>query len=105
VKLIAVASPTLLPEFPKARLTNETVPGFEVIGWGGLFAPAATPRAIVERLAAEVHKVLQQKEVKDAFAPLGFVPYDVGPDESRRFIRTEYQHWGDVVRSANIRLE
>ncbi|WP_077001243.1 tripartite tricarboxylate transporter substrate binding protein [Variovorax sp. KK3] len=44
VKLIAVASPTPLPEFPKARLTTDTVPGFEVIGWGGLFAPAATPR-------------------------------------------------------------
>lgn len=105
VKLIAIASPTPLPEFPKARLTNETVPGFEVIGWGGLFVPAATPRPIVDRLAVEVHKVLQQKELRDAFAPLGFVPYDMGPDESRRFIRAEYDHWGEVIRSANIRLE
>ncbi|MGJ7506479.1 Bug family tripartite tricarboxylate transporter substrate binding protein [Variovorax sp. GT1P44] len=105
VKLIAIASPTLLPEFPKARLTNETVPGFEVIGWGGLFVPAATPRPIVDRLAAEVHNVLQQKELRDAFGTLGFVPYDMGPDESRRFIRSEYDHWGEVIRSANIRLE
>jgi tripartite-type tricarboxylate transporter receptor subunit TctC len=105
VKLIAVASPTPLPEFSTARLTRDTVPDFEVIGWGGLFVPAATPRAIVDRLAAEVHKVLQQKELRDALAPLGFVPYDMGPDDSRRFIRAEYDHWGDVIRSAHIRLE
>jgi len=76
-----------------------------VIGWGGLFVPAATPHPIVERLAAEVHKVLQQKEVRDAFEMLGFVPYDMGPVESRRFIDTEYVRWGEVIRSANIRLE
>ncbi|MES1265116.1 MAG: tripartite tricarboxylate transporter substrate-binding protein, partial [Variovorax sp.] len=64
-----------------------------------------TPRPIIDRLAVEVHKVLQQKELRDAFATLGFVPYDMGPDESRRFIRAEYDHWGEVIRSANIRLE
>jgi len=105
VKLIAIASPARLPEFPKAHLTSETVPGFDVIGWGALFAPAATPRPIVDRLATEVHKVLQQPQLRDGFALLGFAPYDMGPDESKRFIRSEYAHWGEVIHAANIRLE
>jgi tripartite-type tricarboxylate transporter receptor subunit TctC len=105
IKLIAIASPTPLPEYPKVAPAKLTVPGFEVVGWGGLFVPAATPRPIVDRLAAEIPKVLETKEVRDTFATLGFVADGMGPEETRRFIRGEYEHWGQVIKAANIRLE
>jgi tripartite-type tricarboxylate transporter receptor subunit TctC len=105
VKLIAIASPTQVPEFPKAKPANATVPGFEVSGWGGIFVPAATPRAVIDRIAAEVPRVLEQKELRDAYQKLGFVADGMGPEETRRFVRSEYDTWGQVIRNAHIHLE
>ncbi|NML44312.1 tripartite tricarboxylate transporter substrate binding protein [Ramlibacter sp. G-1-2-2] len=105
LKLIAIASPAPMPEYPKALPANKTVPGFEVIGWGGMFAPAGVPRPIVDKLATEIQQVLAGRDVKDAFGQLGFVPDGMGPEDTRRFIRTEYDHWGQVIKAANIRLE
>jgi len=105
VKLIAIASPDRIPEFPKVAATRETVPDFYVTGWAGYFVPAATPKEIVTRLSSEIGRALEQKDLQDAFGRLGFQAVGMPPDELRAFIRTEYDRWGQVVRSANIRPE
>jgi tripartite-type tricarboxylate transporter receptor subunit TctC len=80
-------------------------PGFVVDSWVGLLAPAATPRAIVDRLQAETAAVLQMPEVKERYAVLGIEPVGNKPEEYAAQIRADLARWAPVVKQANIRIE
>ncbi len=81
------------------------LPGFVVDSWVGILAPANTPRAIVERLQAEIAAVLQMPEVKERYSVLGIDPVGNKPDEYAAQIRADLARWGPVVKQANIRIE
>ncbi|MBS0337284.1 MAG: tripartite tricarboxylate transporter substrate binding protein [Proteobacteria bacterium] len=80
-------------------------PGFVVDSWVGILAPANTPRAIVDRLQAEIAAVLQMPEVKERYAILGIDPVGNKPDEYAAQIRADLARWEPVVKKANIRIE
>ena len=79
--------------------------GFVVDSWVGILAPANTPRAIVERLQADIAAVLQTPEVKERYAVLGIDPVGNKPDEFAAQIRADLARWAPVVKQANIRIE
>ena len=79
--------------------------GFVVDSWVGLLAPAATPRAIIDRLQTETAAVLQMPEVKERYAVLGIEPVGNKPDEYAAQIRADLARWAPVVKQANIRIE
>jgi tripartite-type tricarboxylate transporter receptor subunit TctC len=81
------------------------LPGFVVDSWVGILAPARTPRAIVDRLYAEVTALLQLPEVRERFAVLGIEPVGNPPDEFAAQIRADLERWGPVVKQAQIRIE
>jgi tripartite-type tricarboxylate transporter receptor subunit TctC len=81
------------------------LPGFVVDSWVGILAPARTPRAIVDRLYAEITALLQTPEVRERFAVLGIEPVGNSPEEFGAQIRADLERWGPVVRQANIRIE
>ena len=79
--------------------------GFEVVGWFGWLAPAATPRAIVTRLNAELVRALRVPEVRERLLSQSTEPVGNSPQEFAAFMRAEHEKWSRVIRAANIRVE
>jgi tripartite-type tricarboxylate transporter receptor subunit TctC len=105
IRVLGVTSLQRSAAAPDVPTVAETVPGFESLSWHGLFAPAATPREIVERLNREAVAALRSETVSARFRELGITPVGNTPDEFRAFVASETQRWGEVARKANIRVE
>lgn len=104
-KLTALAVTTgkrssLLADVP--TLSEAGVPGYELNGWSGILVPANTPPEIINRLQAEVAKILKLPDVRDRFANLGFETIGNTPRQFQAFIQEEVIKWGKVVKGANL---
>ncbi len=103
LKALAVTSTKRLPELPNMPTVAEAgVPGFDVTAWFGLFAPAKTPRAVIELLNRETVKILAMPDVKEKMAAHGVHPGGGTPESLALFLGTEIDKWGKVVRDAGI---
>lgn len=92
----------LLPEVPSIA---ETLPGFDMTSWNGIFAPAHTPPDILARLEKESLVVLGNKDTRARFAAIGFEIAPLGAAQLDRYVQGEMAHWGKLVRAANIQPE
>lgn len=90
----------LLPDVP--TIEEAGVPGYEVLGWNGILAPAATPAPIVQRLNHEICAVLDEPEIKQKLAQQGADPAPTDPESFARLIRDDVAKWAEVIRSAGI---
>jgi tripartite-type tricarboxylate transporter receptor subunit TctC len=93
----------ILPDLP--TIAEAGVPGYEAMNWWGIVAPAGLPRAIQEKLAADVTAVQDGTELKAAFDREGAEIVKMGADEFTKFIATELVKWERVVKEANIKAE
>ena len=93
----------LLPDVP--TIAEAGVPGYEVLGWNGILAPAATPPAIVQRLNRELCAILEEPDIKQKLAQQGADPAPTDPESFARLIRDDVAKWTEVIRSAGIRPE
>lgn len=84
----------LQPDIPAIA---ETLPGFEVISWLGLAAPAGVPRAIIERLNTEIAEILTLAEIREKLASVGNVPMPTTPAQMRDYIERDTARWSRVV--------
>jgi tripartite-type tricarboxylate transporter receptor subunit TctC len=106
LRAIAIASQRRSPELPDVPTMAEAgLPNFLVLSWNGLAAPAKTPRVIVDKLNREVNRILAQPDVKKQLESLGGEPVGGTQEEFARFIASEIQSWGAVVKSAGLTLE
>ncbi|MET0506982.1 MAG: tripartite tricarboxylate transporter substrate-binding protein [Burkholderiaceae bacterium] len=109
VRALAVSSTervTAAPQLAAVPTVSESgYPGFDAATWTGLVAPAGTPTALIERLNSEVRKVLARDDVKDKLAQEGSSPLGGTPEAFGRFIRSEHDKWGSLIREANIKLD
>ncbi len=103
LKGLALAAKSRLAAHADTPIVAETVPGFEVNTWFALFAPAGTPRNIVEQLVAETHRIARLPEVRERLVPLGYEVVTTSPEELRALIAAETAKWGMVVRAAGIK--
>lgn len=94
---------TMMPEVP--TLSEAGIPGFEVISWYGLLAPAGTPPDIVQRLGSEVTRSLHEPDAIERLKALGAEAVTTSPAEFGAFLTREIEKWTKVVRSAGIRVE
>jgi tripartite-type tricarboxylate transporter receptor subunit TctC len=92
-----------LPDVP--TLAESGLPGFEFVAWQGVVAPAATPKPVLERLYAEIAKVLASADAREWFGSLGSDPGGEPPAVFAAFIRAEHAKWGKVIREAGIKAE
>ena len=100
---LAVTSPNRMPELPDVPTLQELgVPGFEAQAWWGMFAPAGTPDAIVNRMNAAVAKSLQEPAVQERLKQMGVVITATSPADTDRFVKNEVEKWGKVVRDNKI---
>ena len=93
----------LVPELP--TMEEAGVPGYEMIGWNGIFVPKATPPEIVARLNAELVKVLRTAEVGEQLARLGAVPVGDSPEQFGAFVKAESLRWGKIIKDLGIKPE
>jgi tripartite-type tricarboxylate transporter receptor subunit TctC len=106
VRALAVTSPQRSPAAPEIPTMAEAgVTGCEISEWNALLAPAGTPPPTIERLQAEVAKILATDEIKTKFADLGAQPIGSTPGELAEFLRGEMVKWAEVVKVANIKIE
>ncbi|HEV7801489.1 MAG TPA: tripartite tricarboxylate transporter substrate binding protein [Burkholderiales bacterium] len=106
LRAIAVTSAkrsALVPELP--TIAESGLPGFETGAWQGIFAPRATPAAIVGLLNRELVAIVQTPEVRKAYAVEGGEPVGNSPEEFARWLHVEIAKWAKVVKAANIRVE
>ncbi len=106
VRLLGVASLKRLPGLPNLPTIAEAgMPGFEVFPWYGVLAPAATPKEIVAKLAAEIAAIVTAPEINEKLRSLNFEPVTATPEAFAEIMRNDLARWTRVVREAKIKLE
>jgi tripartite-type tricarboxylate transporter receptor subunit TctC len=93
----------LVPDVP--TIAESGLPGFESVTWFGVFGPAGTPKAVVERMNTEVNKVLADPAIRERFAQLGFEPAGGTPGEFAAVVQRDAAKWSRVIKDANVRAE
>jgi tripartite-type tricarboxylate transporter receptor subunit TctC len=89
----------LAPDIPAVA---ETLPGFDIVGWYGLAAPAATPRAAIDRINAEINRALQSPALIARLRELSYEPIGGTPEEAAARIKTDVARWTKIIRDADI---
>jgi tripartite-type tricarboxylate transporter receptor subunit TctC len=103
---IAVTSLKRMPDMPDVPTVAESgAPGYQWIFWYGLLAPAKTPRAVIDKLNAEVATILKQPEVRQRFGPLGIEPVTSSPEEFDKLIANEVATFTRLAKAGNIKLD
>ena len=105
IRLLGVSSRRRAPQLLEVPAIAETYPGFETLTWNGLLAPAGTPKAIVDRIAAEVQKAVRDPAIAERLSKIGVDPVGSTPAEFARTIDTDIAQWSGVIKAANIRNE
>ncbi len=103
---LAIASKQRHPLLPGVPTMAEAgYPSVVVENWTGLVVPTGTPKAIIDKIAADALKVIQQPEVRDKIAAAGFRPTGLGPDEFQAYMKSEIQRWSRIIRTAKMTAE
>ena len=107
-KLVALAVSTakrssVLPNVP--TIAESGLPGFDYSLWVGMFAPAGTPPAVVEKIAKDVRTAEQSADVKERFATLGAEPMPMTPQQFTKFVQTEIDESAKVIKAAGIKAQ
>lgn len=103
---LAVGSSTRSPFLPDVPTVAESgYPGFEAVGWIGLAAPIKTPDAVLNKINADVVKILATADMKERLAGLGVTPEGGTRAQFTAFVRNEIAKWGKLIKDANIKAD
>jgi tripartite-type tricarboxylate transporter receptor subunit TctC len=106
IRALAITSPVRSPVLPDQPTISESgLPGFDAVTWSGLFAPAGTPKSILDAVNRKANAVLGSPRTKESFAKLGMEAAGGSADDLARKVQTELQKWVSIVREKNIRIE
>jgi tripartite-type tricarboxylate transporter receptor subunit TctC len=94
---------TVLPDVP--TIAEAGVPGYDSTIWLGIMAPAGTPKAVVDKLNAEINKVISRPDVKAAWDKQGAVALTMSPAEFDAYLRKDIEKWAKVVKEAGIQAK
>jgi tripartite-type tricarboxylate transporter receptor subunit TctC len=106
VRAIATTGKTrsaIMPEIP--TMDEAGVPGYEATIWLGVMAPAATPKAIIAKLNAEIRKTLAQPDLKATWAKQGAVPMNMSPEQFSKFLEQDIEKWAKVVKISGAKVD
>jgi len=92
----------IAPEVP--TIAESGVSDFEVLAWYNMFAPAGTPRPVVERLNSEINRALQHPETRERMRLLGVTPVGGSPEALAKYLRYEMDRWAKLIKDKGIRL-
>ena len=89
-------------DLPNLPTVAETVPGFYLMGWQGLFAPGKTPDAVVEKINAPLVRYLKTSEAGERLRRIGVDVKWTTPEEMRDWVESQLKHWGNFAKTAGI---
>jgi tripartite-type tricarboxylate transporter receptor subunit TctC len=102
---IAVSSDKRTTQFPDVPTIAETVKGYEFTSWFGAFAPAGTPKPVIDRLSAEIKKAMADPDVASKLSAQVLDPMYKTPEEFTRHLKAEYDRMKDVVKQSGAKIE
>jgi tripartite-type tricarboxylate transporter receptor subunit TctC len=105
LKLIAVASAKRMASLPDVPAISETLPGFEAVAWYAVVAPPKTPKAIVDKINADINEALHDPNILARFVEFSAEPVGGTPAETAKYMREEVGRWNNVIKAANVKLE
>jgi len=92
----------VMPELP--TIAEAALPGYDASVWFGVFAPAGTPRPVVDRLHGEILKALQTQDLKSRMIAMGTDVSGMGPDDFSAYVRKEIPKWANLVKAAGVKV-
>ena len=98
LRALAVSTPQRNPSFPDVPAAAEALPGYDFASWGGVFAPAGTPRAVVLKLNAEIGAALAMPDIRKRFGDMGLVAKHSTPEEFGKFLQSEIARWRALLK-------
>jgi tripartite-type tricarboxylate transporter receptor subunit TctC len=105
LKVLGVAEPKRVPQFPDWPAVAETVPGFEMAPWVGIVAPAGTPQAVIDKLSAATVVALQDPVIAKQFTDQQFTVMALPKEQFGALIKADTAKWEKVVKTAGIKME
>ena len=106
LRLVAVSGAKRYPTLPEVPTVSESgVPGFETGSWQGILAASASPRAALDRLSADIARILNVPEMREYLARQGAEVSTMKPEQLSAWMKTEVAKWAEVVRKGGIKLE
>jgi tripartite-type tricarboxylate transporter receptor subunit TctC len=93
LRALAVSTPQRNPSFPDVPAAADVLPGYDFASWGGVFAPAGTPRAVVQKLNAAIGAALETPDINRRFTDMGLVPKHSTPEAFGQFLQAEINRW------------
>ena len=91
---------------PNVPTVNESgVPGYEATIWLGIMAPKGTPKEIVDKLNAEIGRIIAKPEIREAWAKQGAVPMTMSPDQFGAYLKQDIDKWAKVIKTAGIAIQ
>jgi tripartite-type tricarboxylate transporter receptor subunit TctC len=105
LRALATSTPNRISALPELPPVAEAVPGYEVLTWQGLVAPAGTPAEIINRLNSELIKALKNPEFESRMRGMGLELYGTTPEQFAQFIKNENAKWAKVIKATGARID
>ncbi|MBY0411565.1 MAG: tripartite tricarboxylate transporter substrate binding protein, partial [Burkholderiaceae bacterium] len=106
LRAIAVGSPERVVMLPEVKtIAEQGIKGYDAVSWGGLLAPAGTPKPIVDRIATEVQQILADKEVQERLLNAGAIAKFQTPAQLGQRVLQDYTRWGQLIREKGLTTE
>lgn len=106
LKALAITSVARSPSAPDVPTMAEAgVADFEITAWFGLMAPAGTPKPIIQKISADVAKVIAMPDVRESILAKATIPFSTTPEEYAAFIQSEVKKWSEVVKLTNMKVD
>ncbi|MDP3760967.1 MAG: tripartite tricarboxylate transporter substrate binding protein [Ramlibacter sp.] len=102
---LGVTTKTRSQRIPNVPAVGEVLPGYEIVLWNGVFAPAGTPDDVVNRINAAIRQVLQDPAVRKTLADQGSTPVGNSPAEFKKVLASEIEKWGKLVKLSGARVD
>jgi tripartite-type tricarboxylate transporter receptor subunit TctC len=102
---LAISTAQRHPDWPALPTLAETIPGFEILAWQSLLAPAMTPPATIARIAAEIGTAVRSEAGAATLGRIGALPRPMTPDTFRAFLASEIDKWAAAVRLSGATVE
>ena len=106
VRALAVSSAKrveLAPELPS--VAESGFPGFEAVSWYPIFAPAGTPRALIQKINADVNRILAKPDIRERFLKVGVIPFGGTPEALADYFRADVKRWSGIISDLGIKPE
>ena len=105
LRALGVTSAKRSSSVPDIPAIAETLPGFEIVSWQAIFAPAGVPQPVVDKLSGEMIKAIRDPEIRDKLVAQGIEPGGMTPAELAAFQKSEIDKWARVIKAGNIKVE